>query len=126
PRGGAARELEARGPRAGPLPGQVVEAEFLQRRVERLFDELVQAMDLVDEEDVAVLLVEQHGCQRTDKIDGGAAGGLDGDAELVGDYVGQCRLAQARGPAQRDVLRRLSPAPGGLQQNAQALANLRL
>src|SRR5262249_13257115 len=90
-RGGAdareAWELEAHGARAGPLAGHVVEAEVLKSWVERLLDQLVQPVDLVDEEDVAVLLVQQHGRQRAGVVDRGATCGLDGDAKLVGDDV---------------------------------------
>ena len=46
------RQVERQRPRAGALADDDVEPEVLERRVEDLLDRAVDAMDLVDEEDV--------------------------------------------------------------------------
>ena len=48
-------EAEAQRLRAGARAGDEVEGEVLHRRVQRLLDGVVEAVDLVDEEDVAVV-----------------------------------------------------------------------
>ena len=50
---GERRQVERERPRPGPLADDDVEPEVLERRVEDLLDRPVDAVDLVDEEDVA-------------------------------------------------------------------------
>ena len=45
------------------MPHHDVEGEVLERRVQHLFDHAVQAMDLVDEQDIALLEVREDGRQ---------------------------------------------------------------
>src|SRR5437773_5516974 len=112
--------------RAGPhsLPQHRVETKLLERGVQRLFDHGVEAMDLVDEEDIARAQVQEDGSKRPLVVDRRAGADLDGDAELVGDDVGERRLAQAGRSAQKHVLHRLVPAARGLEQDAQVVAHL--
>ena len=60
------------------------------------YTHLVEAMDLVDEQDIALLEVREDGRQIARALDGGAARRLDVRAQLVGDDRGQRGLAEAR------------------------------
>src|SRR5437660_1287215 len=55
------REVEADGSRARALPDDHVELEVLERRVQQLLDRAGEAVDLVDEQDVALLEVGEDG-----------------------------------------------------------------
>ncbi len=55
-------------------------------------------MDLVDEEDIALLQIGQQSGQVARLLDGRAAGDPDLDPHLIGDDPGQGGLAQTRGP----------------------------
>ena len=79
---------------------------------------MVQAVDLVDEQDVALVEVGQDGGQVAGPLDGRAAGGVDGDAQLAGDDVGERRLAQAGRAVEQDVVGRLPALAGRLEQDA--------
>lgn len=93
---GEARQVEANGACRRPLPHHDVEGEVLERRVQHLFDHAVQAMDLVDEQDIALLEVREDGRQIARALDGGAARRLDVRAQLVGDDRRKRGLAEAR------------------------------
>ncbi len=76
-------------------------------------------MDLIDEEDVAVLQVGQHGGERTLVLDCWTRRGPDIDPHLVRHDVRQRGFAQARWSGDHDVLDRLVPAFGRLDQDLQ-------
>src|SRR5439155_394439 len=107
---GEVRQRQRGGARPDSLTKHGVETEILQRRIERFLDDGVQAVDLVDEEDVAGGEVQKNRSQRALVVDGRAGAHLDGDAELVGDDVGERGLAKAGRPAQQDMLHGLAPA----------------
>ena len=67
---GKAVQGDARGARADSLAEHRVEDEVLHRRVERLLDDALQAVDLVDEEDVPLGQVHQDRAQRAGVVDG--------------------------------------------------------
>src|SRR5207237_4277086 len=52
------------------------------------------------------------------------AGRLDAHSQLVGDDVGKCRLPEPGWAAEQDVLDRLAPAAGRLQEDAEVVAHL--
>src|SRR6185436_13163984 len=54
------RKVECQRPRRGPLADDDVEPEVLERRVEDLLDRAVQAVDLVHEQDVALLAHDER------------------------------------------------------------------
>jgi hypothetical protein len=100
--GGGAHQREAGqvqpdGPGGGPLAQHDVDLEVLHRRVEDLLDRAGKAVDLVDEEDVALAELGEHGGEVAGPLDGGAGRDVDGHAHLVGDDRRQRGLAQARG-----------------------------
>ena len=90
-----------------------VDPELLHRRVNELLDHGPQAVDLVDEEHVALLQVRQDAHQVGRPREGRAAGGLDARAHLGRHHVGHRGLAQAGRPVKEDVLERFAAALGG-------------
>ena len=111
-RGGAdereARQLQPDGAGAGPLPDDDVDLEVLHRRIEDLLDGPVEPVDLVDEEDVALLQVSEDGRHVGLALQRRARGGDDVDPHLQGDDVGQGGLAQPGRAGQQHVVQRLS------------------
>src|ERR1700682_6279126 len=69
-----------------------------------------ETVDLVDEEDVAVLQIGENRGQRPLLLERRAGGGADVDPHLVGHDVGERRLAQSRRSRDQDVLDRLVAA----------------
>ena len=94
---------------AGPLADDQVELEVLERRVEDLLDRRRQAVDLVDEQDVALLEIGEERGEVAGLGDDRTGGRAEIDAELAGDDLRQRRLAEARRPDEEDVVERLVP-----------------
>ena len=67
---------------AGPLPDDDVDLEVLHRRIEDLLDGPVEPVDLVDEEDVALLQVREDGGHVGLALQRRPGGGDDVDAHL--------------------------------------------
>ena len=110
-------ELVAAGAR--PLADEDVHVEILHGRVEDLLDRGLEAVDLVDEQDLFGLHVGQDGREVAGPLDDRPGRGLDADAHLLGDEVGQARLAQSRGPVEEDVVELLVAFAGRLDEDAQ-------
>src|SRR4051794_37116822 len=115
------RQVEREGPRGRPLPDDDVEPEVLERRVEDLLCRAIQAVDLVDEEDVARL----QGCQdRRDvafALERRACDLADPDAELVADDLGERRLPEPRRACKEHVVERLAACLRGVEGDLQLL-----
>src|SRR5438034_502645 len=79
------RQVERERARRRPLADDDVEPEVLERRVEDLLDRTVQAVDLVDEEDVAHLERGEDGGDVALPLELRAGDGADADAELLAD-----------------------------------------
>ena len=90
-----------------PCVERDVDLEVLHRRVEVLLDDGGQAVDLVDEQDVAAVELGEDADQVRALGQGGAVGDVDLRADLVGDDVGERGLAQARRAVEQRVLDRL-------------------
>ena len=106
--------------RPRPLADRDRELAVLHRRVERLLERAVQAMDLVDEEDGARL---ERGQQRGDvalSLERRAGGLHERRAELGGDDLRERGLAEPGGPGQQDVVERLAARRGSLERDARA------
>ena len=119
-------EAEAERPGRRALADHDVERVVLHRRVEDLLDRAVEPVDLVDEQDVALLERGEDRGQVAGPLDGRARGVFDVDAQLARDDRGQGRLAQAGRAVQEDVVGGLSPAPGRLEQDRQVRLDLAL
>ncbi len=83
-------------------------------------------MDLVQEQDLAVLEGGEEGGQVARPLDDRAGGRFDGRLQLGGDDVGQAGLAHPRGPEEENVVQGLSSALRGLDGDPQVLHHLDL
>ena len=81
-----------------------LDAEVLHRRVEVLLDPDRDPVDLVDEEDVAALQAREEAEQILRLVEGRAARGVELAPELLGHDAGQAGLAEARRPAEEQVV----------------------
>ena len=83
-------------------------------------------MDLVDEEDVALVELVKHGGQVAGPLEGRAGGDVDGDAHLGGDDAGQGGLAQTGRTGEQQVVDGLAAPAGRLEDDRQVLLQLGL
>ena len=102
------RQVERERARRRPLADDDVEPEVLERRIEDLLDRAVEAVDLVDEEDVAGLERRQDRGDVALALERRPGDLADADAELSADDLRERRLAEpgrarraARGRAPR-------------------------
>ena len=123
---GEARQVEADGARRRALPHHDVEGEVLERRVEHLLHHAVQTVDLVDEQDVALLEIREDGSEVARALDGGPARGLDVGAQLVGHHRGERGLAKPRRPREQDVVHHIAARLGRFDEDGERLLDLRL
>jgi hypothetical protein len=94
-----------------------VELVVLHRRIEDLFHRRVEAVDLVDEQDVALLQIGKLRRQIAGLGDHRAGGRAEIDAEFAGDDLRQRRLAEARRADEQDVIEGLAGLLGGLDED---------
>ena len=120
--------LEAQSERLGPRPlaRHEIEGEILHGRVERLLHGTVEAVDLVDEEDIAGLEGGEDRGQHPLVLQGRPAGEAGLNAHLGGDDLSQGGLAEARGTVEEDVIDRFGAGAGRLDEDAHLLADGRL
>ena len=116
---GKARQFEPDGAGAGSLADNKVEGKVLHCGIQYLFDGAAQPMHLVDEEHLLLPQVAQDGSQVALTLDGWPRGDADGHVHLVGDAVGQCRLAQSRRPVQKHVIQRFAALFGGFNEDTE-------
>ena len=119
-------QREAEAPRARPLADHHVEGEVLHRGIEDLLHRPVEAVDLVDEEDVPVVERRQDRREVPCPLDGRAGRIPDIDAEFPRDDRRERGLAEAWRPVEEDVIRRLPALPGGLEQHGEPCLHLAL
>src|SRR5205823_14040816 len=98
-----------------------VPGEVLHRRVERLLDEAVETVDLIDEEDVARLEARQGRGEVPRNRDRRTGRDFDIGVHLVGDDRGQSRLAEAGRAVEKYVVERLAALPRRLNEDVQVL-----
>ena len=112
---GEGANLHDVGARGGALADDDVQLVVLQRGVELFFEDGLQAVDLVEEEDLALAQVGEDGGEVTLDLQGGAGGLLEADVELVGDDGGQRGFAQAGRAEEEDVVERFAAGVGGFE-----------
>src|SRR5690606_21087448 len=121
-----ARELEPYGARRRPLAQHDVDLELLHRGVEVLLSDAAQAVDLVDEQDVALLEgVREDRGQVAGLLDRWSRGHAYPHAHLVGDDVRQGGLAQTRRSVEEQVVEGLAPLARRLEVDRQLLLEAR-
>ena len=114
------------GARGGALADDDVELVVLQRGVEFFLEDGLQAVDLVEEEDLALAQVGEDGGEVSLDLQGGAGGLLEADVELVGDDGGEGGFAQAGRAKEEDVVERLAAGARGLEGDGELLFRLLL
>ena len=103
-----ARQVQPHAARVRSLVDDDVEFEILHRRVEIFLDGLLQAMDFVDEQHVALLEIGEQAGEVAGLLDGRAAGALEVRAHRLGEDVGEGGLAEAGRAAEQDVIERFA------------------
>ena len=121
-----AGEVEADRARRGTLADHDVELEVLHGRVEDLLDRPRQAMDLVDEQHVAVVEVGEDGGEVAGALERGTAGDPQADVHLGGDDSRQRGLAQAGRAREQQVVGGLAATARGAEQDLEVLLEPRL
>ena len=114
---GERRQVDPDRARRRPLADHQVELELLQRRIEDLLDRRAEAMDLVDEQDVARLQVGELGGEVAGAHDHRPRGQAEADPELGRDDLGERGLAEPGRPGEQDVVERLAPLARGLDEH---------
>ena len=115
------RQVERERARGGALPDDDVEPEVLERRVEDLLDRAVDAVDLVDEEHVALLERREDRGHVPLALERRPGHGAQPDAELLAHDLGERRLAEARRPDQEHVVERLAASLGRVERDRELL-----
>ena len=83
-------------------------------------------MDLVDEEHVVGLQGGEEAGEVAGLVEHGAGGGLDTDAQLVGNDVGEGGLAEAGRAVEEDMVEGLAAVLGGADEDLEVLHHLLL
>jgi hypothetical protein len=109
--------------RAGPLADHDVQLIVLHRGVEDLLDGRRQAVDFVDEEDVAFLKLAQHRREIAWFLDHGTGRRSNRHPELVRNHVRERRLAQPWRSVQEHVVERFPALGRRFDRHMQVLAN---
>jgi hypothetical protein len=112
---GERRDLERDRRRAGALADDDVDAEVLHRDVEQLLRRSGDAVDLVDEQHLALREAAHEGGEVAGALERRAAGDADAGAELRRDDHGEGRLAESRRAGQQDVVGRTAAAACALE-----------
>ena len=112
PHQGEAGQVEPDAPGRRPLADEDVQLEVLHGRIEDLLDRPVEAVDLVDEQHVALLQVGEEGGQVARPDQHRAGGDPQPDPHLGGHDAGQRGLAQPGRPGEQQVVDRLAAASG--------------
>ena len=103
-----------------------VPAELLHGRVKSLFHNAAQAMDFVDEDDVAPGETREDGGQLARVLDGRPGGGADVDSHLRPDDVGEGGLTKPGRPVEEDVIYGLLARQSRLDEDAEVVLELLL
>jgi hypothetical protein len=111
---------------AGPFADDEVELEILHRRIEHLLDRRIEPVDLVDEENVALLQIGEQRREIAGLGDHRPRGGAEVDTKLARNDLRQGGLAEARRPDEQHVIERLVPRPRSLDEHREIGARLLL
>ncbi len=119
-------DLERDGCRAGPLSYHDVDAEVLHREVQHLLGRSGDAVDLVDEQHVALGEIRQHRGEIAGAFERGTGGQSQRRAEFGGDDHRHRRLAETGRAGQEDVVGSAAAEFRSSQDELQLLADPRL
>ena len=119
---GEARQVDPHRARRRSFADHQVERAVLHRRIEHLLDRRIEAVDLVDEQDVAVLEIGEQRGEIARLGDHRAGGGAKADAHLAREDSGERRLAEPGRAVEQHVVERLAAALRRLDEHPQILA----
>ena len=117
-----ARQIDPHRPRRRAFADHQVERAVLHRRIEHFLDRRIEAVDLVDEQDVAVLEIGQQRGEVARLGDHRARGRAEADAHLARKNSGERRLAEPRRAVEQHMVERLAAAFRGVDEDAEILA----
>jgi hypothetical protein len=120
------RQVDPHGACRGPLADDEVERAVLHRGVEHFLDHGIQAVDLVDEQDVALLQIGQQRGKVARLGDDRPGRGAKAHAQLARDDLRQRRLAKAGGAEEQHMVHRLAPRTGRFDEDAKVVLRCRL
>src|SRR5262249_27786463 len=123
------RELtqpEGMNPCGGALADHQIYSIVLHRRIKDLFDRGQQAVNLIEEEDLARVERGEDGGQGYLAVEEGSGTHLDGDAELIGENLRERGLAQPRRAVEQDMVKRLAAAARRFDGNGNVLLHARM
>jgi len=86
----------------------------------------VQAVDLVNKQNIPLFQIGQHAGQVSRLFNLGAGSRMNAAADGIRDNIGKRRLPQARRAAQQDVVQHVVALSGGFHHQHQAVLNLLL
>ena len=118
---GEGAERDAHGPGVETLVHDEVDREVLHRRVEQLLDHPRQPVDLVHEEDVALVDIGQDAHEVAAALERRPRRGDHGGAHLVGENGRERRLPETRRSREQHVVERLAALARRLHRHPQAL-----
>src|SRR5687768_17360386 len=98
----------------------------LHRGIEELLDHRSQAVDLVDEENVALAEIRERADEIAGLLECRAGGGVDVYRQLTGDELGERRLAEAWWPEEERVIERFAAGERRLDVDVKAVLDLLL
>ena len=119
PRGGGdegeGANLHDMGARGGALADDDVELVVLEGGVELFFEDGLEAVNLVEEEDLALAQVGEDSGEVALDLESGAGGLLEADVKLVGDDGGEGGFAEAGGSEEEDVVEGFATGASGFE-----------
>ena len=118
------RDLDAA--RIGTGVDQDVDPVVFHGRVEVLLDHGRQAVDLVDEEDVALVQVGQEPGDGRGFVEHRSGRRFDRGAHLLGDDVGERGLSEPGGAGEQHMIEGFTPAPGRRKEDREVFLDLPL
>ena len=108
------------------LADDEVELVVLHGGIEDFLHRRVEAVDLVDEQDVAVFQVGEQRGEIAGLADHGTGGGAEADAQLARHDLGERGLAEAGRAGEQHVIERVAARLGGLDEHLEVGARLLL
>jgi hypothetical protein len=111
------------GARAWTCANKDIEPEILKRRVENFFDVGLEAVNFVDEENLARPHVAQDAREVEFLLKDRAGRLIDRHGQFVGDYAGQRGFTKAGRAAEQHVVHSFTTAFGGFDGNRELFSN---
>ena len=119
-----ALEIQLDGAGGWSLADHQIDLIILHRRVEDFLYDVIQPVNLVDEQDVALLEIRQQRRQVARPLHHRTGRGLDVDSHLARDDVSERGLAQARRPVEQEMVQDILPSPSGGDRHFEILLDL--